>query len=138
MAASAFILLMTQSVELGARTSSSAANHPALVPFGTFRFRHRQRRLHAVGIADIEQHPFRNLAHHFLWLEIDDEQRLLAFDLARIFALLFHSRQNAAAMIAEINCQLKQLVRTGDILDRNDRADANIDSIQISEMKSSA
>ena len=33
-------------------------------------------------------------------------------------------------MIAEINGQLKQFVRTGDVLDRYNRANANIDSIE--------
>src|SRR5216684_652595 len=69
----------------------------------------------------------------FFGSRLNNEQRLLAFDLTRMLALSFHPGQNAAPVIAEINLQLKQLVRTVDVLNRKDRAHANINSIDVSE-----
>ena len=43
-------------------------------------------RQNAIGESEIEEHPLRDDASHFLRLEIDHEQGLLPFDLAGVGA----------------------------------------------------
>src|SRR5678809_479659 len=64
---------------------------------------YRESRQKSVAEADIEQHPFRNLSHHFLRFEVDYKQRLLALEFSRVGALLFDSRENAPRVIAEVD-----------------------------------
>ena len=96
-------------------------------------FRHRQHRTHAVGIADVEQHPFRHNAPHLARLQIDHEQCLLADNLLRIGPLRLHSGDDRAFVIAEAHAQLQQLVGVRHISYRDDRPDANVDLIQYFE-----
>ena len=52
-------------------------------PVGHGPLGHRQRRDDPVRVADVEQHPLRDLARHPLRLQVDHEQGLPALDLAR-------------------------------------------------------
>ena len=51
----------------------------------------------SIGVTDIEEHSFGNFTGHFTRFEIDDEERLLAFDFARVGAFFFSFRREWSA-----------------------------------------
>jgi len=87
----------------------------------------------AVGEADVEQHSFGNFAGHFAGFEIDDEELLLAFDFARVGALFFHSDEDGAGMVAEIDGELEELFGLEVVFDAFDGADADVERIERGE-----
>jgi homoserine dehydrogenase len=76
--------------------ASSVGNKP---------LRDRQRRSHPVGVADIEQHSFRNFAGHFPRFQVENKQGLTALHFTGIGALFPDSSQNGARVISEIHGQ---------------------------------
>jgi hypothetical protein len=64
---------------------------------------HGQDWPHTIGIADVEQHPFRSHAAHRARFKIHYEQRLLAFNLARIAPLTAQSGNDGALVIPKSN-----------------------------------
>jgi hypothetical protein len=67
------------------------------------RLGHRERGSDSVLIAKIEQHRFRDHSRHFSRWEIHNKESLLAFNLARIRTFPFHSSENGALVVTEID-----------------------------------
>ena len=105
-------------------------HYPARTPSGTGLFRNCQDRSGTVRIADIEEHAFGNDAAHFPRFQVDHKQRLAAFDLAGIRALLLESGDDLPLVVAEIDAQDNQLVGTRNVFDGPDRAGTDIDLVQ--------
>ena len=59
-----------------------------------------------------DNHPLRHDAAHLPRLQVHDEQCLPANEFLRIRALLFHTGEDDALVIAEAHAQLQQLVAT--------------------------
>src|SRR5689334_9946392 len=93
-------------------------------PIGNGTLWNGKHRSDSVGVADIEEHAFRNFAGHFARLEIHDEQSLAAFNFAGIRPLLSDARENGSRMIAEVHRELHQFVRTRNLLHALDGADS--------------
>src|SRR6187549_117706 len=87
----------------------------------------RQHRRDLVGVADVEQHALRHLPGHLARRKIDDEQRLLAFDLADVGTFVFEAGENRTRVIAEIDAQTREFLRGGYVLDPSDGANADVD-----------
>src|SRR5258706_3080319 len=92
--------------------------------------RHGERGRDAVGKAQVEEHPFGGLAGHFPGLEIDDEERLPAHELARIRPLPLHPGENRPPVVSEAHGQAQELARARNILNGLDRAHADIERVQ--------
>ena len=93
---------------------------------GYLFFGHGEHRCNPICISDVEQHSFRDLAHHLAGFQVHHEQGLQALDLLRIGSLLFDAGQYGARPIAEGHPEPHQLVGTIDILDPLNGADADI------------
>jgi hypothetical protein len=91
------------------------------------RFGHCKNRSDAVGVADIEQHAFGNDAPHFSRWQVHHEKRLPALDLARIHAFFLKAGEDRAGVIAEVDAQLHEFVRSGHIAHGFDRTDAHVE-----------
>src|SRR5512136_1314228 len=77
--------------------------------------RHRQHWREAVGVPEIEEHAFRDLACHSARLEVDHEQRLAALNLLRIRPFLLHARQDGPPVIAKVDDETHQLPGAGHV-----------------------
>src|SRR5712672_986545 len=62
-----------------------------------------EHRRDAVGVADVEEHPLGELPADRLRREVEDEERLLPFNLAGVGALRPEPREDLPAMVTEID-----------------------------------
>ena len=67
--------------------------------------RNGESREHAVGVADVKEHAFGNLASHAARFQIHHEERLTPFELSRVLALFFEAREDGALVVPEIDRQ---------------------------------
>src|ERR1700726_937920 len=72
-----------------------------------------------------------NLARHLSRREVHDKQRLPAFNLLWIWPLLFHADENGARVVAEIDTQPYELLRTRHVLDSENGPDADVDLVEV-------
>jgi len=98
--------------------------------------RYRERGLKAVGIAQIEQHTFRNFSSHTAGLEIQNKERLLALNFTGIGAFLLDARENVAGVIAEVDDEAHKLGRVRKLFYALDGADADVQGVQNAERDS--
>jgi len=80
------------------RASSAGAG-----PIGNRFFRLGENGDDAVSVAEVEQHAVGNCARHRTWLEVYDEQCLLADEFSGIHAFFFQAGKDAARMITEVD-----------------------------------
>src|SRR5579859_3393595 len=92
--------------------------------------RNRPLRSHAVRVADIEQHSFRNFSGHFARFQVENKQGLAALHFAWIGALFPDSSQNRARVISEIHDELHQFFGAGHFFHALDGAHANVERFQ--------
>ena len=97
---------------------SHSIRHP---PFGN-----REDGGDSIQIAQIEQHAFRDFAGHLSWGQIHDKQGLPPLDLPRVFAFLLYASEDCSCVITKVHDEFNQFLRTGDIINRLDRADSDI------------
>src|SRR6201984_3153351 len=120
-----------------ASPAKSAPGRPATGPSaraGAVRNRLLRLRQHwrdLIGITDVEQRTFGNLARHLSRCEVHDKQRLPAFNLLRISPLLFHADENGALVVAEIDTQPYELLRMRHVLDSENGPDADVDLVEV-------
>src|SRR6202022_3374503 len=72
-----------------------------------------------------------NLARHLSRREVHDKQRLPAFNLLWIWPLLFHADENGARVVAEIDTQPYELLRTRHVLDSENGPDADVVFVEV-------
>ena len=72
---------------------------------------HGQGGLETVGIAEVEEQAFGKFAGHAARFQVDHEQSLLPFNLARICAFFADAGKNGARVIAKIHDESHQFFR---------------------------
>ena len=92
--------------------------------------RNREHRRQTIIVPDVEHHTLGDLASHRARLEVHDEEGLSANDLTRIGAFRLHSGKNVASMVAEVDNEAHELSGIGDVFDREDRTNANVDLLE--------
>jgi hypothetical protein len=84
----------------------------------------------AVRVANVKEHAFRVFPHHFPGLEIDDEERLHAFEGFGVSSLFLQTGEDGSMMIAEMDFEPEQFFGTFDFLDGFNGTDAHIDGLE--------